>query len=321
MKRVPKQRSLGNKSFEEEFCITQPHNTNTTHRKAINFLVSEYETNVQDVISDTGEWMIYILLMFLEWVKMEIKYMIYYEKNSDIFLKNSVVYKGKERKTNLFRVKRQIENGNGEGNLNGPGEENVKGNGEGNVNGNGNGNGNINSTNGLNETQGNNTETSFCMMPVIGFNTSMNICVIIVPLLPVIAIGIVNAVFTVLSPSLITQPNFPPPSSSATPGQSLSQPTIQSQQQLTASQSSLTIDVKVRSLVPFCTPSGYLSLVQRLRGLIAGNTGRPLNPIAASLATGVNFCQVSFFLDKSTNFFTHINFASRLLQVSTLNPQ
>ncbi|MPC25475.1 Transmembrane protease serine 4 [Portunus trituberculatus] len=71
----------------------------------------------------------------------------------------------------------------------------------------------------------------------------------------------------------------------------MNQPFTPSEQQPTPQQPLSSIDVKVRALVPFCTASGYLSLVRRLRRLIRGNTGRPLNPIAASLAVSVNFCQ------------------------------
>ncbi|XP_037791400.1 uncharacterized protein LOC119586744, partial [Penaeus monodon] len=47
----------------------------------------------------------------------------------------------------------------------------------------------------------------------------------------------------------------------------------------------------VRAVIPFCSGSGYLNLVQRLRKLVSRNNGRPLNPVAASLAVAVNYCK------------------------------
>ncbi|XP_063878134.1 uncharacterized protein LOC135110109 [Scylla paramamosain] len=248
---------VGHQPHGKDSCSTPSHNS--AGREAFTLFLSEYGAGVQDERDP----------------KMEVQSMTYDEENQDVFWKDSEILRGKKRKTKLLRIKRQGATLNGD-----TFDYEFDPTGE-NINGD-------NGTYGNNNTE-NNTETNFCIMPLIGTHTSVNICAVIIPLMPVIAIGITNAVFTALSASSVAQrtPSSRPPMNQ--PPQQ--QPNTPSQQQPTPQQPSLSIDVKVRALVPFCTASGYLSLVQRLRRLIRGNTGRPLNPIAASLAVAVNFCQ------------------------------
>ncbi|XP_066987914.1 uncharacterized protein [Macrobrachium rosenbergii] len=48
---------------------------------------------------------------------------------------------------------------------------------------------------------------------------------------------------------------------------------------------------RIRTLVPFCIPSGFAALIGRLQRLVGRNTGRPFSPVVADLAVAVNFCQ------------------------------
>ncbi|XP_064104677.1 uncharacterized protein LOC135214372 [Macrobrachium nipponense] len=47
---------------------------------------------------------------------------------------------------------------------------------------------------------------------------------------------------------------------------------------------------RIRTLVPFCVPSGFAALAGRLRRLVGRNTGRPFSPVVAELAVAINFC-------------------------------
>ncbi|XP_045119538.1 uncharacterized protein LOC123509353 [Portunus trituberculatus] len=252
---------------ENDSCSTLP--LNSAGREAITLLLSDYDAAGMQDENELEHWIKSVLLVFLERVQMEVLSMTDDEEREDVLWKDSEILRRSERETKLLRNERQAQETDGvfDYDYYDPTGDNING-----------GNGNIT------EPNGNNTHTNFCIMPLIGTNTSVNICAVIVPLVPVIVIGIINAVFTALSASSIAQqrpPSRPP----------MNQPFTPSEQQPTPQQPLSSIDVKVRALVPFCTASGYLSLVRRLRRLIRGNTGRPLNPIAASLAVSVNFCQ------------------------------
>lgn len=56
----------------------------------------------------------------------------------------------------------------------------------------------------------------------------------------------------------------------------------------------------MRAVIPFCTGAGYLSLVQRLQRLVNRNNGRPLSPVAALLASGINYCKYGLGTPENT---------------------
>ncbi|XP_042890617.1 uncharacterized protein LOC122265369 isoform X2 [Penaeus japonicus] len=88
------------------------------------------------------------------------------------------------------------------------------------------------------------------------------------------------------SPSLSSTP-FTSPSPSSTPSTSPSTPPTTPLPPIP----SPNVEAQVRAVIPFCTGAGYLSLVQRLQRFVNRNNGRPLSPVAALLASAINYCK------------------------------
>ncbi|XP_071522417.1 uncharacterized protein [Panulirus ornatus] len=93
-------------------------------------------------------------------------------------------------------------------------------------------------------------------------------------------------------PTVLSTPPTPAPSSPSPSPTPSSNPTPTPQMSVTSvATPDPIVEARVRAFVPYCTGAGYLSLVERLKRLVNRNTGRPLNPVAASLAVAVNFCK------------------------------
>ncbi|KAK4309411.1 hypothetical protein Pmani_018957 [Petrolisthes manimaculis] len=145
-------------------------------------------------------------------------------------------------------------------------------------------------------------ESDLCNLQLGILNMTVNMCMVIPT--TVISAGILIAG---LLPLALPPPQLPPPPPPQFPPSQIppQQPPPQSPPQSSPSPSppspppspSVPLlplplpEVRIRSLVPYCSGEGYLSLVERLQRLTTGNTGRPLNPIAASLTVAVNHCK------------------------------
>ncbi|KAK3874643.1 hypothetical protein Pcinc_020424 [Petrolisthes cinctipes] len=149
-----------------------------------------------------------------------------------------------------------------------------------------------------------------CVVYLVTLETSLNLCIIIPPVIFLVFLILIDwnpqveVPPTIPPPITFTLPPFTPeptpptpqPSSPSTPPPTTpTMPTSPSStSQPTPSTTPLPLplpEVRIRSLVPYCSGEGYLSLVERLQRLTTGNTGRPLNPIAASLTVAVNHCK------------------------------
>ncbi|KAK4309412.1 hypothetical protein Pmani_018958 [Petrolisthes manimaculis] len=154
-----------------------------------------------------------------------------------------------------------------------------------------------------------------CVVYMVTLETSVNLCIIIPPVIFLVFLVLIdwNLGVTGDPPSIprpvtftlppftpeLTPPTTPQPSPPSTPSTIPTTPSTMptspsSTSQPTPSTTPLPLplpEVRIRSLVPYCSGEGYLSLVERLQRLTTGNTGRPLNPIAASLTVAVNHCK------------------------------
>ncbi|KAK3874646.1 hypothetical protein Pcinc_020427 [Petrolisthes cinctipes] len=140
-----------------------------------------------------------------------------------------------------------------------------------------------------------------CNLQLGILNMTVDMCMVIPT--TIISAGILIAGVLALPPPPPQLPPPPPPpqfpSSQIPPQQSPPQSPPQSPSQSPPPPPSPSVpplplplpEVRIRSLVPYCSGEGYLSLVERLQRLTTGNTGRPLNPIAASLTVAVNHCK------------------------------
>ncbi|XP_047468964.1 uncharacterized protein LOC125025097 [Penaeus chinensis] len=145
------------------------------------------------------------------------------------------------------------------------------------------------------------TMMDVCLTTVrLGGVLSFNVCEAMLFTLPLlVAIPVAFGIASVLSPSVSPPPISPPPTPSplrdipspfltpppSPPSPPPSPPSPPAPPPLPPPPEA------VRAIIPFCSGSGYLDLVQRLRKLVGRNNGRPLNPVAASLAVAVNYCK------------------------------
>ncbi|XP_063592441.1 uncharacterized protein LOC134769570 [Penaeus indicus] len=151
------------------------------------------------------------------------------------------------------------------------------------------------------------TMMDVCMTTVrLGDVLSFNVCEAMLFILPLfVALPVAFGIASVLSPSVSPPPISPPPTPSPlrdipspfltpppSPPSPPPSPPPPPAPPPPAPPPPPPPPEAVRAVIPFCSGSGYLDLVQRLRKLVSRNNGRPLNPVAASLAVAVNYCKV-----------------------------
>lgn len=130
----------------------------------------------------------------------------------------------------------------------------------------------------------------------------INVCTFIIGLIPIFIKEIMpdpetseETTTTVIPPPVITFPT--PPSTSTSSTTTTTSPSTAPTTPLTPTPLPLpSVEARVRAVIPFCTGAGYLSLVQRLQRLVNRNNGRPLSPVAALLASGINYCKVKIHM-------------------------
>ncbi|XP_063587149.1 uncharacterized protein LOC134764495 [Penaeus indicus] len=134
----------------------------------------------------------------------------------------------------------------------------------------------------------------------------INVCTFIIGLIPIFIKEIMpdpetpeETTTTVIPPPVITFPT--PPSTSTSFTTTTTSPSTAPTTLLTPTPLPLpSVEARVRAVIPFCTGAGYLSLVQRLQRLVNRNNGRPLSPVAALLASGINYCKYGLGTPENT---------------------